>query len=387
MKKIINAEATSIGLAMFSMFFGAGNIIYPLAVGQYAGDKNLFAMFGLIITAAIMPVAGVIAMILFDGNYRAFFGRLGRVPGFLLALIIISLLGPLGSTPRCIALSYVTLQSISLNISLTSFSALACGMIFLFTVKKKHILTLLGWVLTPLLLISLLMIVVIGFITAPQAHSADGNNLHMFLHGLYEGYNTMDLLAAFFFSSTIIAILKARVSEDKTTQKSYTKTAFQASIIAVILLGATYVGFSYIASFHGSDLSGNTKDQLLAAITMKIAGPYAGILVCIAVALACFTTAIALISAFTDFMQREVFKEKISYEVTLIGALLITFFVSTFAFTGISAFLWPILQICYPGLIVLTFLNIAYRLTGYPMVKVPVFFTFTCSFIFYFIQN
>ena len=91
MKSIFKSEALSIGLAMFSMFFGAGNIIYPLAVGQYAGDQNFYAMLGLIITAAIMPIAGVIAMILFEGDYRAFFGRLGKVPGFLLALIIISL--------------------------------------------------------------------------------------------------------------------------------------------------------------------------------------------------------------------------------------------------------------------------------------------------------
>src|ERR1700722_13643393 len=111
MKKYFSFEAFTIGLAMFSMFFGAGNVIFPLAVGQYAGDKNFYAMSGLILTAAIMPIIGVIAMILFDGNYRQFFGRLGKVPGFLLALIIISLLGPLGSTPRCIALSYTTLKS------------------------------------------------------------------------------------------------------------------------------------------------------------------------------------------------------------------------------------------------------------------------------------
>ena len=117
MKKILKTEAISVGLAMFSMFFGAGNIIYPLAVGQYAGDKNFYAILGLILTAAVMPIAGVIAMILFDGNYRQFFGRLGRVPGFLLALTTISLLGPLGSTPRCIALSYITLKSSFLNIS------------------------------------------------------------------------------------------------------------------------------------------------------------------------------------------------------------------------------------------------------------------------------
>jgi len=101
MKKYFSFEAFTIGLAMFSMFFGAGNVIFPLAVGQFAGDKNLFAMSGLIMTAAIMPIAGVIAMILFDGNIRHFFGRIGRVPGFLLATLAITLLGPLGSTPRC----------------------------------------------------------------------------------------------------------------------------------------------------------------------------------------------------------------------------------------------------------------------------------------------
>src|ERR1700722_19482742 len=122
MKKIFKSESLSIGLAMFSMFFGAGNIIFPLAVGQYAGDKNLFAVLGLILTAALMPIVGVIAMILFDGNYRQFFGRLGKIPGFILALTIISLLGPLGSTPRCIALAYTTLQSSFLEISPAVFS-------------------------------------------------------------------------------------------------------------------------------------------------------------------------------------------------------------------------------------------------------------------------
>jgi len=385
MKNYFKSEGFSVGLAMFSMFFGAGNIIYPLAVGQYAGDKNLFAMLGLILTAAVMPVAGVIAMILFEGDYRKFFGRLGRIPGFLLALIIISLLGPLGSTPRCIALSYTTLKSSFLVMSPTLFSAISCGIIFLFTVRKQYILTLLGWILTPLLLASLIIIIAIGLITSTGAPPVEASHLQMFLHGLSEGYNTMDLLAAFFFSSTIITILKARAQENGAGKESYFNIALQASLVGACLLAAIYVGFSYIASFHGSDLVLNGKDELLAAITMKIAGPYAGILVCVAIALACLTTAIALVSAFTDFIQREVFKGKVNYEMTLIGTLLITFFVSTFEFTGISAFLWPILQITYPGLIVLTFANIAYKLFGFKWVKVPVFLTFSCSLILYFL--
>ena len=213
MRKLLKSQSLAIGLAMFSMFFGAGNVIFPLAVGSYAGDKNFFAMLGLIITAAIMPIAGVIAMILFEGNYRQFFGRLGRIPGFLLALIIISLLGPLGSTPRCIALSYTTLKSSFLDMNPTLFSAISCGIIFLFTFRKNHILTLLGWVLTPILLGSLITIIIVGLITVPDMQSVDKTNGSMFLHGLKEGYNTMDLLAAFFFSSTILSILKNRLKE------------------------------------------------------------------------------------------------------------------------------------------------------------------------------
>lgn len=387
MKNIFKSESLAIGLAMFSMFFGAGNIIFPLAVGQFAGDKNFYAMSGLILTAAIMPIAGVIAMILFDGNYRQFFGRLGKVPGFILALIIISLLGPLGSTPRCIALSYTTLKTSFPGLSPTFFCSVSCVVIFLFAFRKNHMLTLLGWVLTPLLLGSLITIIVMGLIAVPDIQNMDQTNASVFLHGLKEGYNTMDLLAAFFFSSTVLNILRMRFRENEMTSGGYINKALRASIVGAFLLAAIYVGFSYLAAFHGSHLSISGKDELLAAITMHIAGAHAGALVCITIALACLTTAIALISAFTDFIQKEVFLEKVSYEITLIGALLLTFFVSTFEFTGISAFLGPILQICYPGLIVLTFLNIAFRLKDFKPIKIPVFFAFTLSTYLYFFQN
>lgn len=383
-KKIFTSQSLAIGLAMFSMFFGAGNIIFPLALGQYAGDKNFYAISGLILTAAIMPIVGVISMILFDGNYRQFFGRLGKAPGFILALVIISLLGPLGSTPRCIALAYTTIQSSFQNISPILFSALSCLVIFLFTVRKNHILTLLGWVLTPILLFSLLTIIIIGLTTNPDIQASDLTNTSTFLHGLKEGYNTMDLLAAFFFSSTILTVLRMRTQNNKALSSNYIRTAFKASIIGAFLLAAVYIGFSYLAAFHGSNFIHEGKDELLAAITMKIAGAQAGPLVCITIALACLTTAIALITAFTDFIHKEVVQEKIRYEILLIGALLLTFFVSTYKFTGISSFLGPILQICYPGLIVLTILNIIHRTKNFSPIKLPVFFTFIVSAYFYF---
>lgn len=384
MKKLFKSQSLAIGLAMFSMFFGAGNIIFPLALGQYAGDKNFYAILGLIFTAVIMPIAGVIGMILYDGNYHHFFGRLGKIPGFLLSLTTISLLGPLGSTPRCIALAYTTLKNF-ITLSPVLFGLLFCVLIFLFSFRKNHILTLLGWVLTPLLLGSLIFIIIKGLFTPPDLQEMSYESTEMFFYGLKEGYNTMDLLAAFFFSSTIITILKTRLKSGQ-THLNYLYTALYASLIAAFLLAAIYIGFSYLAAFHGNNLESTAKDALLAAITMKIAGEHAGLLVCMAIALACLTTAIALISAFSDFVQREVFREKISYETTLILALLLTFFVSTFEFTGISTFLGPVLQICYPGLIVLTFLNIIHKLGNFKPIKAPVFITFGISALMYAVE-
>ncbi len=163
----------------------------------------------------------------------------------------------------------------------------------------------------------------------------------------------------------------------------YLQIAVKASVLGCVLLSLIYIGFSYLASFHGFDLKTLSSDQLLAAITLKIAGPYAGWLVCVTIALACLTTSIALMTAFVDFVQKEVFKEKLAYEQVLVGALRITFLISTLEFTGISAFLGPILTIAYPGLILLTVLNIAYRLKGVQTVKLPVFIAFVLCSLYY----
>ncbi len=224
--------------------------------------------------------------------------------------------------------------------------------------------------------LSLLTIIIVGIFTTPSIHSVDHSSLTVFWHGLKEGYNTMDLLAAFFFSSTIIHILRLKRTQEREKTLSI---ALKGSLIGAALLAAIYIGFSYIASFHASHLELPSKDALLALIILKIAGPYAGVLVCSSVALACLTTAIALISAFSDFVQKEIFQEKVSYGVILLISLMITGTVATFEFTTISAFLGPVLQICYPGLILLTLFNIAYKLKQIKPIKIPVFCAFALS--------
>lgn len=381
MKHTKKSTIVATGLAMFSMFFGAGNVVFPLALGQMAQDSNLYAILGMLITAVGVPFMGLIAMSLFDGDYKKFFNRIGVVPGFLVALVIMGLIGPFGAIPRCVALSYSTAKSFMPNVSLETFSILACALIFLFTFRKNTILEILGYVLTPVLIGSLAIIIIMGLYMAEAQPIGSLNRFEIFLTGLKDGYQTMDLLGAFFFSSVIIAGLKETLPPGEATPKSLIFTALKASCIGAFLLGASYIGFSYVASYHSLSLSGVPSDELISKISQEVLGPYASIVASIAVAFACLTTAIALSAVFAEYIHYDITLGKVGYIPSLILTLVIAYFVSTLNFMGIAAFLLPILQICYPALIMLCLCNIAYKLYGFNMVKLPVAITFVATLL------
>lgn len=372
------------GLAMFSMFFGAGNVVFPLMLGQYAQDQNIWAMMGLLITAVGVPFLGLMTMTLFDGDYKQFFDRMGKWPGFIVAAAILMLIGPFGGMPRCIALSYSTLKLYLPAVSLPFFSAISCVIIFLLTFKRTKILDVLGYFLTPILLGSLALIIIGGFWFGPQAPDSSHAALTVFAKGLTEGYQTMDLLGAFFFSSVVLACLRQDVNPaDKKDYKRLIKVTLKASCIGATLLGLTYLGFSYIASFYSEILAGVPGDEIAGILALHILGPYAGIVACLAVSLSCLTTAIALGAVSAEFLHIDLSKNRISYIWSLLITLIITFFVSTLHFTGIKMILGPILQMAYPALIVLSILNIAHKLYRTETVKWPVFAVFALSVVGY----
>ncbi|MEM9242954.1 MAG: branched-chain amino acid transport system II carrier protein, partial [Pseudomonadota bacterium] len=101
-----------VGFAIFAMFFGAGNLIYPLSVGAHSGPNVLFGLLGFLIAGIIIPLLGLFAISLYHGNYKHFFAQIGRVPGFIVALLVIILLGIFVATPRCSFISFGTLTPI-----------------------------------------------------------------------------------------------------------------------------------------------------------------------------------------------------------------------------------------------------------------------------------
>ncbi len=243
---MLKSNTVSTGLAMFSMFFGAGNIVFPLAVGQMVTDLHPWAIFGMMLTAVAVPLLGLTSMTLFNGSYHDFFARIGRVPGAFVVLVLMLAIGPFGAVPRCITLSYETINHFLPVMPLWVFNLLACAVIFILTYRESRLLDILGYYLTPLLLFLLGLIVVKGIIQSPEIAPSSYEPLGAFMAGIKEGYQTMDLLGGLFFSSVVLICLSKELgTKGQGTPKKLIGLTLRAGLIAAGLLGSSILVLSY----------------------------------------------------------------------------------------------------------------------------------------------
>jgi LIVCS family branched-chain amino acid:cation transporter len=361
----------STGLALFSMFFGAGNIIFPLIVGKLAGDQTVYAVLGLGISAVVFPFLGLIAMMLYSGHILSFLSRIGKWPALVLLFILQMSQGSVGALPRLVTLMYASMKPYYLSASLFAFSFAICIAVFLLTIRPQKIICFLGGVLTPMLLLTLAALVIVGSIWAPAAMPAVESGSHYFSLGVKMGYQTMDLIAALLFASLVLPHLSEGTSDPKTVRRRMT----YASLIASALLMATYVGLCWISAHHSFSFSDCAPEELLHKIAVKILGPIGGIIAASAVFLACLTTMISLTAVFAKYVQIDLLKEKISAKWSLILALAVSALMANLGFSGIVQVWSPLLEVLYPALIVLCLLNIANKLYQVKPIGAPVFFT------------
>jgi len=363
------------GLAIFAMFFGAGNIVFPLIVGQFSLNQNIFGILGMSITAVLVPLIGLLGIILYEGDYMAFFQRIGKKSGFLMVALILCLIGPLGAIPRCITVSYSTLVAFGFDKlpygQLPFFSLISCVLIFLFTIRPAGLIDVLGKFLTPILLLFLGIIIVKGLWTMPAMEISPNTPLQTFCRGFLDGYHTMDLLASFFFSSVVLLCLRQKASTISAARLF--PIAVGGAVVAATLLLVMYMCFSTLAAGHSHLFENVPPHQLLGAMSKAILGQSAGLIASSTVFFAVFTTEIALATVFAKFLQEHLLRGKISYSLALLVTLVVSFGVSTLHFDGIVRFIGPILQLCYPALIALSVANIVAKLYGRDYAK-PLFY-------------
>ncbi|MFA6990598.1 MAG: branched-chain amino acid transport system II carrier protein [Candidatus Babeliales bacterium] len=373
----------TLGLATFTMFFGAGNIVFPLSLGRDMGNMVFYAILGFFITAIFVPLLGLISVMLFEGDYKKFLSTMGTIPANLIALICMILLGPFGCIARCIVLSYSAVQWHLPNISLFTYSLIASIFVFLVTQNKNRIVGLLGKYLGPIKLTLLLSVIAVGLAAPFMIEPTTFTSSQSFMRGFNDGYFTMDLICALFFSMLIYTALKKMLAEEgKTSPRYLIVYGIKSSLIGGGLLGVVYLGFCTIAAMYGPHIHGIGRDQILSALTTKILGHGAGILANATVAITCLTTAIALTTVFADYLAHELTKSKIRYPYALLITTVITFAMSNLGFEGIMNFVEPIIVVLYPALIVLCLANIASKAFGFRYIKSVVFTALIASLVF-----
>lgn len=361
------------GFAMFTMFFGSGNLVFPLKMGAETLDKFHFATVGLLLTGILVPFIGLFAIIIFKGNRRAFFNNIGKKPAILLTLIILALLGPFGVVPRCAIVSYGSMQHFLPDRDFFAIFSAIFGIITVVLIwNQNKVVPILGKLLTPWLLLGVASVVIFGLYLAPLPGESVLSNAESLLTGIFQGYQTMDLLAAFFFSAAIVEYLQQHpfIQQNPGT---IIQVSTRASLIAASLLALIYVGFVALGSKYSLALANTPPEQMLISISKLSLGAIALPIIATTICLACLTTAAVLGMQFAEFVSAEITDNKLKRKPAIILTFLLGYFISLTGFSSLTAFLGQILGIVYPALIVLAIANILIKLFEYLPKKLPAY--------------
>lgn len=346
-----------IGFALFSMFFGAGNVIFPPYLGLESGGQWVLGFFCYYMADIGLALLAMFA-IFREGGVGRVTGRLGRVPSALLMSAVVLCIGPMLAIPRTAASTFeMSVTPLFPEAGAALFSVLFFAIIFLLSVRESAVVDIVGKILTPALLIGLLVVILRGVLHPLGPVPAGTLVENVPANGVKAGYQTMDVLAAMVFGGII---LKSAHSKGHQDRKSKFRVVAGAGAVAGAALFVVYMGLTYL----GVTTSGEfgrwvNRTFLVTYIVRSLMGQAGTVVFALVVALACVTTAVALVSSSADYFS-ELSGGRLSYPV-LVGAMCVfSAVVSNIGLDQIIAVASPILDIVYPpslALIVLTALG------------------------------
>lgn len=351
-------ENMAVGLLLFALFLGAGNVIFPPLLGQQAGENLIPAMIGFLITGVGLPLIAIVAVAKSGGDLYLLANRVHPTFGVIFTSIVYLTIGPLFAVPRTGSVTYeigvVSLlptawQASPLPLFITSI--VFFGLIIYLAMNPSKMVDRIGKLLTPVLLVVILLLFIKSILTPMgKIGAATGNYINNPLaEGFIRGYLTIDVLGALVFGIVILQTLKDRnILEPK---KQITTTIF-AGLIAAVGLSFVYIALSYVGATSTEAIgTASNGGQILARVAVVLFGDIGTIILSITIFLACLTTAVGLVSANAQFFSRLL--PKISYK-----AFIYLFSLSSLAVTnvGLSTLVktsMPILLFIYPIAIVL----------------------------------
>lgn len=360
-------EILPVGLMLFSSFFGAGNLIFPPALGQAAGDHFWSAAIGFCVTGVGMPLLGIIAMALTkNDNPNALADPVHPNFAKIIVMLAVLTIGPLFAIPRTGAVSYDVgirpfVPEDYYTAGLAIYSLFFFIVTYVLSINPSKLVDWLGKVLTPMLLLSL-AVLIINVLLAPMGpmQPATGSYINLpFLSGFQDGYNTMDLLATLLFGATVINAIKLKGITD---DRLLTKICVYSGLIAAFFLALIYVALAYTGATSVSILGISPNGGVaLADIANYYLGAAGNVVLCLMIFFACLTTSIGLTASAASYFTK-VTHEQVQYQRFVVAICVFSFAVSNVGLTNIISFSIPILCALYPIIIALVLLGVTSKL-------------------------
>lgn len=355
---------------LFGMFFGAGNLIFPVHLGQCAGSNVVIAMIGFIISAVCIPILAVAAIgSTHSDGLQALASKVGKGYSYGFTCLLYLTIGPFFAIPRCATTSFTVGvapllgESTSQGLWLLIFSAVFFALVLFFSLRPHRITVWIGKIINPLFLF-FFGILLIAALTGSNADISaiapeEGFREHVFFTSVIEGYGTMDAIAGLAFGIVVINIIRSMGIED---DSAVAGDVLRSGILTGILMGAIYVAAIFMGA-QSRELFATSENGgiALAQIANHFLGFWGSLILAVTISFACLKTSIGLVISCSEAFSR-MFPKGPGYCVYAIIFTLFSFCVSNFGLSAILSYSLPVLMFLYPLSISLIVLALTGRL-------------------------
>ena len=337
MKKLTIKEYLLLGSMLFGMFFGAGNLIFPVYMGQLSGANSIPAIIGFCMTGVGLPLLGI-AAIGISKSEGLFYAskKVATWFSYFFTVILYLSIGPLFAIPRTATVSFTTgitpfISADQTQLGLFIYTLIFFALVLLFSLRPSKIMTWIGKYINSIFLVLLFCLLVMAVIkpigSFTDVQPVDSYVSQPFFTGLLEGYNTMDALASLAFAIVLINAIKEFKIKDA---KEIAKITLKSGMVAVALMAVIYFGLTILGAqsvlLQGASENGGVA---LAILAKHYYGAIGNVLLAGIMIFACLKTAIGLVTSCAETFV-EVFPKTVSYRIYAIGFTLVSFLLSNF---------------------------------------------------------
>ncbi len=343
-----------LGMALFSLFFGAGNLVLPPMLGFRSGELWWLVCLGFCLSAVLIPMLGILAHARLQGSMFDFTLKTHPIFGLVYCYLVYAISVTLPA-PRTASVTHEMAVAPFIEIPPLLTSLIYFALVYLFVHNRSRLSKWIGQWLTPIILLVLLALI-FSLMMTPGDLSSTNLISHPFTEGILEGYQTFDAIGAVVVGGVILISLKLEAPDLERRQRFWIliKAGAFAGLALAMLYGGLMVSGASVAGGISPDI---TRTGLLSAMSSIALGTYGGVFLSLLISLACFTTAVGIVTGTADFVSSRYGDSQKVYRFTAIVGCLLGVLMGQLPVDVIIQVALPALMLIYPLTIILILLN------------------------------